>query len=145
AKLWMQILTEIRNRGVQDILIACVDGLKGFADAIQAVYPNTEGQLCIVHMVRNSLAYVSWKDRKQVAADLKLVYRAATAEQGQRHLEEFETKWGSRYPSIAKMWQRHWAGISPLFAYPQEIRRAIYTTNVAEALTMTPRQVTYTQ
>src|ERR1019366_6206997 len=88
AKLWMQILTEIRNRGVQDILIACVDGLKGFPDAIQAVYPNTEVQLCIVHMVRNSLAYVSWKDRKQVAADLKLIYRAATAEQGQRHLEE---------------------------------------------------------
>jgi len=145
AKLWMQILTEIRNRGVQDILIACVDGLKGFPDAIQAVYPNTEVQLCIVHMVRNSLAYVSWKDRKQVAADLKLIYRAATAEQGQRHLEEFEAKWGSRYPSIAKMWQRHWAGISPLFAYPEEIRRAIYTTNVVESLHMTLRKVIKTR
>jgi putative transposase len=145
AKLWMQILTEIRNRGVQEILIACVDGLRGFPEAIQAVYPKTEVQLCIVHMVRNSLAYVSWKDRKQVAVDLKRVYRAVSAEQAERNLEEFEAKWSSPYPTIAKMWQRHWAGISPLFAYPEEIRRAIYTTNVVESLHMTLRKVIKTR
>jgi putative transposase len=145
AKLWMQILTEVRNRGVQEILIACVDGLRGFPEAIQAVYPKTEVQLCIVPMVRNSLAYVSWKDRKQVAADLKLIYRAASAEQAERHLEDFEAKWGARYPTIAKTWQRHWAGISPLFAYPEEIRRAIYTTNVVESLHMTLRKVIKTR
>ncbi len=145
AKLWMQILTEIRNRGVQDILIACVDGLRGFPEAIQAVYPKTEVQLCIVHMVRNSLAFVSWKDRKQVAADLKEIYRASTAERAEQSLEEFEEKWSARYPTIAKMWRRHWAGISPLFAYPEEIRRAIYTTNVVESLHMTLRKVIKTR
>ena len=145
AKLWMQILTEIRNRGVQEILIACVDGLRGFPEAIQAIYPKTEVQLCIVHMVRNSLAFVSWKDRKAVAADLKLIYRAASAGAAEQHLEEFEAKWGGRYPTIAKMWQRHWAGISPLFAYPEEIRRAIYTTNVVESLHMTLRKAVKTR
>lgn len=145
AKLWMQILTEIRNRGVQEILIACVDGLRGFPEAIQAVYPRTEVQLCIVHIVRNSLAYVSWKDRKQVAADLKLIYRAASADAAEQHLEAFEAKWGPRYPTIARMWQRHWAGISPLFAYPEEIRRAVYTTNVVESLHMTLRKVIKTR
>lgn len=145
AKLWMQILTEIRNRGVQDILVACVDGLRGFPEAIQAVYPKTEVQLCIVHMVRNSLAFVSWKDRKQVAADLKQIYRAATAEQAEKSLEEFDAKWSGRYPTIARMWERHWAGISPLFAYPEQIRRAIYTTNVVESLHMTLRKVIKTR
>lgn len=145
AKLWMQILTEIRNRGVQDILIACVDGLRGFPEAIQAVYPKTEVQLCIVHMVRNSLAFVSWKDRKQVAADLKQIYRAATAEQAKQSLNEFDAKWSARYPTIARMWERHWAGISPLFAYPEQIRRAIYTTNVVESLHMTLRKVIKTR
>ena len=145
AKLWMQILTEIRNRGVQDILIACVDGLKGFPEAIQAVYPKTEVQLCIVHMVRNSLAYVNWKERKLVAADLKLIYRAATAEEAEQRLTEFETKWDAKYATIGKMWRRHWAGISPLFAYPEEIRRSIYTTNVVESLHMTLRKVIKTR
>jgi putative transposase len=145
AKLWMQILTEIRNRGVQDILIACVDGLKGFPEAIQAVYPRAEVQLCIVHMVRNSLAYVSWKERKYVAADLKLIYRAATAEQAEQRLDEFEAKWDSKYATISKMWRRHWAGISPLYAYPEEIRRSIYTTNVVESLHMTLRKVIKTR
>ena len=145
AKLWMQILTEIRNRGVQDILIACVDGLKGFPEAIQAVYPRAEVQLCIVHMVRNSLAYVNWKERKLVAADLKLIYRAATAEQAEQRLGEFEAKWDAKYATISKMWRRHWAGISPLYAYPEEIRRAIYTTNVVESLHMTLRKVIKTR
>jgi putative transposase len=145
AKLWMQILTEIRNRGVQDILIACVDGLKGFPEAIQNVYPKTEVQLCIVHMVRNSLAYVNWKERKMVAADLKLIYRAATAEEAERRLGEFEAKWDAKYATIGKMWRRHWAGISPFFAYPEEIRRSIYTTNVVESLHMTLRKVIKTR
>lgn len=145
AKLWMQILTEIRNRGVQDILIACVDGLKGFPEAIQAVYPKTEVQLCIVHMVRNSLAYVNWKERKLVAQDLKLIYHAATAEEAEQRLGEFEAKWDAKYATIGKMWRRHWAGISPLFAYPQEIRRSIYTTNVVESLHMTLRKVIKTR
>ena len=145
AKLWMQILTEIRNRGVQDILIACVDGLKGFPDAIQAVYPQAEVQLCIVHMVRNSLAYVNWKERKVVAQDLKLIYRAATAEQAELRLAEFEARWDAKYATIGRMWSRHWAGISPLFAYPEEIRRSIYTTNVVESLHMTLRKVIKTR
>lgn len=145
AKLWMQILTEIRNRGVQDILIACVDGLKGFPEAIQAVYPKTEVQLCIVHMVRNSLAYVNWKERKLVAQDLKLIYHAATAEEAEQRLSEFEARWDAKYATIGKMWRRHWAGISPLFAYPQEIRRSIYTTNVVESLHMTLRKVIKTR
>ncbi len=145
AKLWMQILTEIRNRGVQDILIACVDGLKGFPDAIQAVYPQAEVQLCFVHMVRNSLAYVNWKERKVVAQDLKLIYRAATAEQAEQRLAEFEARWDAKYATIGRMWRRHWAGISPLFAYPEEIRRSIYTTNVVESLHMTLRKVIKTR
>jgi putative transposase len=145
AKLWLQILTEIRNRGVKDILIACVDGLKGFPEAIQTVYPKTEVQLCIVHMVRNSLAYVNWKERKQVAADLKLIYRAATVEEAEQRLTEFETRWDAQYAAIGKMWRRNWAGISPLFAYPEEIRRSIYTTNIVESLNMTLRKVIKTR
>ena len=141
AKLWLQILTEIRNRGVADILVACVDGLKGFPEAIAAVYPRTEVQLCIVHMVRNSLAYVNWKERKAVAADLRNVYRAPTEAAGLAALEDFEKRWDSQYAVISKLWRRHWAGIAPQFAYPDEIRRAIYTTNVVESLHMTLRKV----
>lgn len=141
AKLWLQILTEIRNRGVRDILIACVDGLKGFPDALAAVYPRTEVQLCIVHMVRNSMAYVNWKERKAVAGDLRSIYRAPTVEAGLAELDRFEERWAARYSAIGKLWRRHWAGISPLFAYPEEIRRAIYTTNVVESLHMTLRKV----
>jgi putative transposase len=145
AKLWLQILTEMRNRGVQDILIACVDGLKGFPDAIAAVYPRTEVQLCIVHMVRNSLAYVNWKERKMVAEDLRRIYRAPTAEAGLTMLDAFEERWNSKFAAIGKLWRRHWAGVSPQFAYPEEIRRAIYTTNVVESLHMTLRKVIKTR
>jgi putative transposase len=134
AKFWLQILTEIRNRGVQDILIACVDGLKGFPEAIQSVYPKTQVQLCVVHMVRNSLNYVNWKERKAVAADLKQVYHAATVEEAEQRLCEFEQQWNEKYSSIGKMWRRHWAGIVPFFAFPAEIRRAVYTTNIVESL-----------
>jgi putative transposase len=136
AKLWLQILTEIRNRGVQDILIACVDGLKGFPEAIATVYPKTEVQLCIVHMVRNSLAYVNWKERKKVAADLRQIYQAATAGEAEQRLAEFEQSWDEKYAVIGKIWRRHWSGITPLFAYPAEIRRSIYTTNIVESLHM---------
>jgi len=145
AKLWLQILTELRHRGVQDILIACVDGLKGFPDAIEAAFPQTTVQLCIVHMVRNSLGYVSWKERKAVARDLRAVYRAATVEQAEQRLAEFEAIWDAKYPPIGKLWRRHWAGITPLFGFPEEIRRAIYTTNIIESLHMTLRKVIKTR
>src|ERR1035437_9878209 len=145
AKFWLQILTEIRNRGVHDVLIACVDGLKGFPEAIQSVYPKTQVQLCIVHMVRNSLNYVNWKERKTVAADLKLVYRAATVEEAEQRLCEFEQRWDAKYSSIGKMWRRNWAGIVPFFAFPAEIRRAVYTTNIVESLNMSLRKVIKTR
>lgn len=145
AKFWLQILTEIRNRGVHDVLIACVDGLKGFPEAIQSVYPKTQVQLCIVHMVRNSLNYVNWKERKTVAADLKLVYRASTVEEAEQRLSEFEQRWDAKYSSIGKMWRRNWAGIVPFFAFPAEIRRAVYTTNIVESLNMSLRKVIKTR
>lgn len=145
AKLWLQILTELRNRGVQDILIACVDGLKGFPDAIQAVYPKTQVQLCIVHLVRNSLNFVNWKERKALALDLKQIYHAATAEQAEQRLSEFEARWDAKYSSIARIWRRHWAGVAGLFSFPEEIRKAIYTTNVVESLNMTLRKVIKTR
>jgi putative transposase len=145
AKFWLQILTEIRNRGVHDVLIACVDGLKGFPEAIQSVYPKTQVQLCIVHMVRNSLNYVNWKERKTVAGDLKLVYRAATVEEADQRLCEFEQRWDAKYSSIGKMWRRNWAGIVPFFAFPAEIRRAVYTTNIVESLNMSLRKVIKTR
>jgi putative transposase len=145
SKFWLQILTEIRARGVQDILIACVDGLKGFPEAIQSVYPKTEVQLCIVHMVRNSLNYVNWKERKAVAADLKQIYHAATVEEAEQRLSDFEQQWDGKYSSIGKMWRRNWVGIVPFFAYPVEIRRAVYTTNIVESLNMSLRKVIKTR
>lgn len=134
AKFWLSVLTELRNRGVQDILIACVDGLTGFPDAIAAAFPKTSTQLCIVHMIRNSLKYVSWKDRKALAADLKRVYQSVTAEEAEQELEALNEKWGEKYPTVYQSWRRHWANIIPLFEYPQEIRRVIYTTNAIESL-----------
>lgn len=145
AKLWLQILTELRQRGVQDILIACVDGLKGFPDAIATAFPQTTVQLCIVHLVRNSLGYVSWKERKTVARDLRTIYNAATVEQAEQRLAEFEATWDAKYPPIGKLWRRHWAGVIPLFGFPPEIRRAIYTTNIIESLHMTLRKVIKTR
>jgi transposase-like protein len=133
AKFWLQILTELKNRGVQDILIACVDGLKGFPEAIEAVYPWAEVQLCIVHLVRASLNYVPWKAHKEMATDLKAIYRAATAKEAEQQLQALETKW-TGYPSVGQVWRRNWARIIPFFQYPPEIRRAIYTTNSVESL-----------
>src|SRR5438874_3128647 len=145
AKFWLQIVTELRNRGVREIIIACIDGLKGFPEAIETAFPKTIVQLCIVHMVRNSLAFVNWKERKLVAQDLRGIYRAATEPEAERRLGEFEARWDAKYPSIGKMWRRNWSGITPLFAFPEPIRKAIYTTNVVESLHMTLRKVIKTR
>ncbi|MSN26843.1 MAG: IS256 family transposase [Geobacter sp.] len=142
AKFWLQVVTELKNRGVQDIFIACVDGLKGFPEAIETVYPATQVQLCIVHMVRNSLRFVSWKQRKEVAADLKRIYQSATAEQAEMELTAFETKWDETHPTISQSWRRNWAQVIPFFAYPADIRKVIYTTNAIESLNMSLRKVT---
>ena len=142
AKFWLQVVTELKNRGVNDIFIACVDGLKGFPEAIEAVFPKAQVQLCIVHMVRNSLRFVSWKQRKEVAADLKDVYQAPTAEQAAANLMAFAKKWDASHPTIAKSWRNNWERIIPLFSYPPEIRKAIYTTNAIESLNMSLRKVT---
>jgi len=141
AKFWLQVLTELKNRGVKDIFIACVDGLKGFPDAIEAVYPEAQVQLCLVHMVRASLNYVNWKERKTVAADLKQIYRAATVDQAEQALREFAGQWDGKYPTISRMWRRDWERVTPMFEYPAEIRRVIYTTNAVESLNMTLRKV----
>jgi len=141
AKFWLSILTELQNRGLKDIFIACCDGLTGFADAIEAVFPQTQVQLCIVHLVRNSLAYVSYKDRKAVAADLKTIYTAATEAEADQQLVAFAERWDKQYPSISKSWLNHWQRVIPFFAFPNEIRRAIYTTNAIESLNMTLRKV----
>ncbi len=140
AKYWLNILTELKNRGVLDIFIACVDGLTGFPDALTAIYPRTTVQLCIVHMVRNSLQYVNWKERKQLASDLRLVYQAHSEKEALTALDDFKVKWGMKYPIIAKQWENHWANVIPFFAFPAEIRRAIYTTNAIESLNMTLRK-----
>jgi len=142
AKFWLQVVTELKNRGVQDIFIACVDGLKGFPEAIETVYPQTAVQLCIVHLVRNSLNYVSWKMRKQVAADLKRIYQSATVAEAEQQLAEFEAQWNGDYPSIAPIWRRNWSRVIPFFDYPPEIRRIIYTTNAIESVNMSLRKIT---
>ena len=141
SKFWLSVLTELQNRGVKDIFIACVDGLTGFPEAIETVFPQTRVQLCIVHMVRNSLSYVSYKDRKAVAADLKTIYSAATALDAEAALMDFAAKWDARYPTISKSWMAHWERIIPFFAFPADIRKAIYTTNAIESLNMTLRKV----
>ena len=135
AKFWLRVMTELRQRGVEDILIAVVDGLKGFPDAIAAVFPKTQVQACIVHLIRGSLDLVSYKDRKAVAAALKEIYRAPDAEAGRTALEDFAGgAWGRKYPAIAASWRRHWAEVIPFYAFPSEVRRIVYTTNAIEAL-----------
>lgn len=145
AKFWLQILTELKNRGLKDIFVACCDGLTGFPDAINAVFPQTQIQLCIIHMVRNSLKYVPWKHMKQVALDLKAIYTSATEEQALQALEDFENKWGKTYPTIAPMWRRHWHHFVTFLAYPDFIRKAIYTTNAIEAINRQIRKVIKTK
>ena len=141
AKFWLSVLTELKNRGVEDILIACVDGLTGFPEAIQSIYPDTQVQLCIVHMVRNSLRYVGWKKKKEVVADLKLIYKASTLEAAELALATFSEKWDQEFPSISKSWLKHWENITPFFNYPEAIRKVIYTTNAIESLNMSIRKV----
>lgn len=142
AKFWLQVVTELKNRGVQDLFIACVDGLKGFPEAIEAVYPHAAVQPGIVHMVRNSLNYVSWKMRAEVAADLKRIYTASTADEAEQRLGEFEDKWDDTYLPISQSWRRNWSRIIPFFDYPPEIRKVIYTTNAIESANMSLRKIT---
>lgn len=142
AKFWMGIASELKNRGVDDILIACIDGLKGLPEAINAVYPQTHIQLCIVHMIRNSTRFVSYKERKNICADLKLIYSATTEKQGHDALDDFATKWDGKYPMISKSWKSNWANLSEFFAYPPDIRKIIYTTNSIESLNFSLRKVT---
>ena len=145
AKFWLQVITELKNRGVSDVFIACIDGLKGFPEAIETVFPQAQVQLCIVHQVRGSLNYVSWKQRKEVAADLKPVYQASTVEEAEQRLDEFGAKWDGTYPTISQMWRRNWEHLTPFFAYPADIRKVIYTTNAVESLNMSLRKVIKTR
>jgi len=142
AKFWLSVLTDLKNRGLQDIFIATVDGLKGFPDAIETVYPQTQVQLCIVHMIRNSLKYVSWKQRKEMATDLKTIYRADTVALAEENLDLFAQKWNATHPTVSKSWYANWERLIPFFDYPKQIRRVIYTTNAIESMNMSLRKVT---
>ncbi|AOA58590.1 IS256 family transposase [Acinetobacter larvae] len=142
AKFWLSVLTELKNRGLKDILIACIDGLKGFPEAINTIYPDTHIQLCIVHMVRNNLKYVSWKDYKAVTADLKKIYQSATEDAALQALDEFGEKWDGQYPQISKSWLANWTNLNTFFSYPTDIRKAIYTTNAIESLNSVIRHAT---
>jgi putative transposase len=142
AKFWLSVLTELKNRGVQDMLIAAIDGLTGFPEAIESVFPKTQVQLCIVHMVRGSLRFVSYKDRKAVAKDLRAIYRAPTLEAAEQALAAFEERWDARFPMISRRWRAHWSNLIPFFDYPPEIRRVMYTTNAIEAVNAQLRKVT---
>jgi putative transposase len=145
AKFWLNVLTELRNRGVKDIYLACVDGLKGFPQAIESVFPHAQVQLCIVHMIRASMKYVTWQDRKQVVTDLKPVYKAATADEAERLLGEFEEKWKKKYPAVSRLWREQWEHVIPFFAFPEEVRKIVYTTNAVESLNMSLRKVSKTR
>ena len=140
SKFWLQVLTELENRGLKDMFIACVDGLTGFPEAIEMAYPQTRVQLCIVHMVRNSLRFVGWKQRKEVAADLREIYRAPT-EAALKALDKVAQKWDGSFPLISKSWRAHWENLRTIFEYPDEIRRVIYTTNAIESLNHSLRKV----
>jgi putative transposase len=145
AKFWLKVMNELKNRGLNDILIAVVDGLKGFPEAIATVFPLTTVQTCIIHLIRNSLAFVSWKDRKLIMPDLKAIYRADTAETAAAELEAFEAQWGKRYPAIGQAWRRAWEYVVPLFAFPPAIRKLIYTTNAVESLHRSLRKIIKTR
>ncbi|MCP4355460.1 MAG: IS256 family transposase [Proteobacteria bacterium] len=145
ARFWLQVLTDLSNRGVQDILIACVDGLKGFPEAIESIFPETEVQLCVVHQIRNSMKYVTWKDYKSFMSDLKKVYKASSREIAEVELDTLEDKWSLRYPIVIKSWRNNWENLSHYFKYPEEIRRIIYTTNAIEAVHRQFRKLTKTK
>src|SRR5215471_11770476 len=145
AKFWLKVMNELKTRGVGDVLIAVVDGLKGFPEAIGAVFPLTTVQTGIIHLIRNSLAFVSWKDRKLIMPDLKAIYRAETAEAAAVELDRFEVEWGQRYPAIGQAWRRAWEHVVPLFAFPPAIRKMIYTTNAVESLHRSLRKIIKTR
>jgi transposase-like protein len=146
AKFWLKVMTELKNRGVNDVLIAVVDGLKGFPEAISAVFPRTQIQTCIVHLIRASLDYASWKDRKALATELKTIYRASDAEAARHALDAFAASaWGQKYPPVAASWRRHWEEVIPFFAYPADVRKIIYTTNAIESLHMQLRKIIKTR
>ena len=145
ARYWLEVLTDLHNRGIQDILIACVDGLTGFDEAIHSVFPHTEVQLCVIHQIRNSLRYVASKDQKAFTADLKPVYRAANREAAETALDELEAKWGDKYPKVIDSWRRKWPLLSAYFRYPEAIRKPIYTTNAVEAVHRQFRKLTKTK
>ena len=144
AKFWLNVLTEMKNRGVRDVYLVCVDGLKGFPQAIETVFPKAQVQLCIVHMVRASLNYVTWQDRRNVAGDLKPIYKAATADEAERQLSEFEAKW-KKYSAIGRLWREHWERVIPFFVFPEEVRKVVYTTNAVESLHMSLRKIIKTR
>jgi transposase-like protein len=145
ANYWLSVLTDLHNRGVSDILIACVDGLKGFPEAIGTIYPETEVQQCVIHQIRNSMKYVASKHQKAFMADLKPVYRAATKDAAEVALDELEAKWGSLYPIVIESWRRKWTNLSIYFKYPDYVRKAIYTTNAIEAVHRQFRKLTKTK
>lgn len=145
AKFWLQILTELKNRGMEDVFMVCVDGLKGFPEAIETVFPKAQIQLCIVHLVRASLKFVSWKQQRAVAAELREIYSAATVEEAEMKLEKFAATWDASHPTISQIWRRNWQRIIPFFSYPRDIRKVIYTTNAVESLNMTLRKVIKTR
>ncbi len=144
-KFWLRVVTELRNRGVQDVFIACVDGLKGFPEAIEAIFPKAQVQLCIVHLIRNSLKYVNDKERKNVALELKTIYSAPTAEAAEQELNRFEEKQGARYRAMVSQWRRNWERITPFFAFVPEVRKVIYTTNAIESLNRSLRKIIKTR
>jgi putative transposase len=145
AKFWLSVLTELKNRGVKDMFIVCVDGLKGFPQAIETAFPHAQVQLCIVHLVRASLNYVNWKERKAVAADLKPIYKAATAAEAELELDRFIATWGGKYKAIGKLWKENWEHVIPFFAFPADVRKVIYTTNAVESLHMSLRKIIKTR
>jgi len=145
AKFWLKVMNDLKTRGVGDILIAVVDGLKGFPEAIGAVFPETLVQTCIVHLIRSSMAFVSWKDRKQIMPDLKAIYRAENAEAAWDRLGEFEARWGAKYPAVGQSWRRAWDHVVPLFGFPPDIRKMIYTTNAVESLNRSLRKIIKTR
>ena len=145
ANFWLQVLTDLQNRGIKDILIACVDGLKGFPEAIESIFPKTEVQLCVVHQIRNSIKYVGSKNQKEFMVDLKKVYKAQTKELAESELDNLEAKWDEKYPIVIKSWRNNWERLSQFFKYPKDIRRIIYTTNAIEAIHRQFRKLTKTK
>jgi len=145
ASFWLQVLTDIESRGVKDILIACIDNLKGFTEAISTIYPQTDVQLCIVHQIRNSMKYVPWNDQREVIKDMKLIYKASNLAQAEEQLEAFEEKWMAKYPAMVKSWKRNWSGLSTFYNYDQHVRKIMYTTNSIEGFNRQIRKATKTK